>query len=286
MADIVQKTEAEACLHAGSMMGTPKVNPESEGRAYALVPEGATLEYLERPAFPPRRTGTVKLSDTASFLEYWKRQSTSLSYIYGSMVPAQFLAVLNEHANPDDSTDTEEEGLANWRDHRALYALTHSDEWVTWTGRNGKPFDGNEQFAYWLEENLFDILTPEPDKFMDIALNIRVRQDQVFGNKVNLNDGNIILQYQNVVEGTAQQTSGEKVAIPEQFEISIPVFKGLDSPKYTVEARFRYRLAGGKITLRYDLVRPGKVIEQAFKEMLAEIQKASGTTVLFGQPEV
>jgi len=284
MADLVNKPQhsnAEDCLHAGSMMGTPKANPESHGRSYALVPEGAKVEYLEQPDFPPRRTGTVKLSDAASFLEYWKRQQRADedSYIYGSMTPIQFLAVFNEH------TPKAVNGEGNWRDHRALYTLQNSDEWMVWTKRSGQPFDGNEAFAYWLEENLFDIKKPEPAKFMDIALNMRVKQGQVFGNKVNLNDGNIVLEYANQVDGSAQSSTGGKLAIPEKFEISIPVFKGLDSKRYTVEARFRYRLTGGSLTLRYDLVRPAKVMEQAFKDMLADIQKESKTTVLFGTPE-
>lgn len=79
--------------------------------------------------------------------------------------------------------------------------------------------------------------------------------------------------------------AGGKLSIPEKFEISIPVFKGLDSKRYTIEARFRYRLSSGTLTLRYDLVRPARVVENAFKSMLAEIQKASKTVVLFGQPE-
>ena len=274
-----QKSEAEDCLHAGSMLGTPKANPESHGRSYAIVPEGANLEYLERPEYPPRRTGTVKLSDTASFLEYWNRQSGDNSYIYGSMVPAQFLAVLNEHVNVPSGDKP------NWRDHRALYTLQHSDEWNTWIGRNGKPFNGNEEFAYWLEENLFDILSPEPATFMDIALSMRVRQGQVFGKKVNLNDGNIRLEYTNTVEGSAGSSTGESLIIPERFEISIPVFQGLNTPKYNVEARFRYRLSNGNLTLRYDLVRPKKTLELAFTYMLSEIQVKAKTIILFGQPE-
>jgi uncharacterized protein YfdQ (DUF2303 family) len=278
MADPVVKpkrSEAEDCITAGTVIGNAKTNPETHGRSYAIVPEGAKVEYLERPDYPLRRHGTVKLSDTASFLEYWKRQSSGYSYIYGSMKPAQFLAVLNEH----------DKDCPDWRDHRALYTLEHSDEWTVWTKRNAQPFDGNEAFAYWLEENLFDIKDPEPATFMDIALSIRVRQGQVFGKKVNLNDGNIVLDYANNVEGTAGGLTGERIQIPERFEISIPVFKGLDTPKYTVEARFRYRLQGGNLTLRYDLVRPHKVIEQAFKDLLSKIQTEAGTQVLFGTPE-
>jgi len=263
-------------LHAGAAIADPKKNPEPHGRAYAVVPEGSSLEYLERPAFPLRRAGTVKLSDTASFLEYWKRQGDQPgSYIYGSMVPAQFLAVLNEHyrEHPD------------WRDHRALYALTHSDEWNTWAGKSGKQFDGNDVFAAWLEENLFDIVAPEPAKFMDVALNMRIRQGQVFGKKVRLNDGDIVLEYSNSVEGTSTMATGETLTIPERFEISVPVFKGRDAPKYIVEARFRYRLNNGSLKIHYDLVRPNKTIETAFAALLDEIETTANTKILWGTPE-
>lgn len=264
-------------LTAGKQLGAAKTNPLPHGKPFVTLPNGA-IQYLDGPDFPPRRTGTVKLSDAASFLEYWKRQSSQASYIYGSMQPAQFIAVFDEHGKP-----IERESGANWREHRSIYSLQHSDEWTTWTGRNGKPFDGNEAFAYWLEENLFDISKPDPAKFMDVALNIRVKQGQVFGNKVNLTDGNLVLEYANQVD--AQAGAGGKLAIPEKFEISIPVFKGLESPKYTVEARFRYRLNSGQLSLRYDLVRPAKVVEKAFKDLLETIQKVSKTTVLFGSPE-
>ncbi len=272
-------SDAQACIDTGALIGMAKVNPQPHGRSFAVVPAGTKLEYLEAPAFPPRRTGTVKLADASSFLAYWKRQSDPASYIYGSMQPAQFLAVFNEHGK---ATSTDRSG-ADWRDHRALYQLAHSDEWMTWTKRSGQTFDGNEAFAFWLEENLFDISMPDPAKFMDIALNIRVKQGQVFGNKVNLNDGNIVLEYANQVDASAG--AGGKLAIPEKFQINIPVFKGLDAPRWKIDARFRYRLTGGNLTLRYDLVRPAKVMEAAFKDMLAEIQKAAKTVVLFGLPD-
>ena len=277
MDDIHNDGNIAAALAAGKQLGEAKKNPLPHGKPFVVLPNGA-VQYLEGPDFPPRRTGTVKLSDAASFLEYWKRQASPASYIYGSMQPAQFIAVFDEHdSNPVVLKQ------ADWREHRALYTLQHSDEWMVWTKRSGQPFDGNEAFAYWLEENLFDIAKPDPAKFMDVALNIRVKQGQVFGNKVNLTDGNLVLEYANQVD--AQAGAGGKLAIPEKFEISIPVFKGLESPKYTVEARFRYRLNSGQLSLRYDLVRPAKVMEKAFKDLLAEIQTVSKTTVLFGSPD-
>lgn len=302
----IPEGDIEAAIAAGTAIGDPKVNPHEHGPAYAIIPLGHKIEYIERPKYPPRRSGTVKLSDTASFLEYWRRQSEPISYIYGSMVPAQFLAVFDEHAKGDSGVATrvtptttalgkdcqpiersegQSIGGPNWRDHRALYTLQHSDEWATWMARNGKPFEGNEAFAIWLEENLLDILSPDPATFMDIALNMRVRQGQVFGKRVNLKNGAINLEYHNTVDGSGGSSpTGESLAIPEKFEISIPVFAGIDSPRYTVEARFRYRLNGGALSLRYDLVRPAKVVEEAFKVMLEEIEGATGIKVLWGTP--
>lgn len=280
MADVLREkpSDAQACIDAGKAVnvGAARKNPHPHGKDYALVPKDHDIVYLEQPGFPPRRAGTVKLSDTASFLEYWKRQNDEASYIYGAMEPAQFLAVFNEHhctEGPD------------WRDHRALYALKHSDEWTEWNSKDGQPFVGNETFAEWLEENLLDIKKPEPAKFMEIALNMRVQQGQRFGNKVNLTNGNMVLEYQNVVDGSSQSAAGAKIAIPENFDISIPVFKGIEAKRYTIEARFRYRLVNGTLQLRFDLVRPAKVFETAFKEMLADIEKAAKTRVLFGVPE-
>lgn len=286
MPDVLREklSDAQACIDAGKAVnvGAARQNPHPHSKSYALVPKDHELVYLERAEFPLRRSGTVKLSDTASFLEYWKRQSNAMSYVYGSMEPAQFLAVFNEHHKGDS---TENKSGADWRDHRALYTLAHSDEWTKWNEKDGQPFVGNETFAEWLEENLLDIKKPEPAKFMEIALNMRVQQGQRFGNKVNLTNGNMVLEYQNIVDGSSQSSAGAKIAIPEKFEISIPVFKGLDAKRYTIEARFRYRLVNGSLQLRFDLVRPVNVFEAAFKEMLADIEKAAKTKVLFGTPE-
>lgn len=261
-------------IEAGMALAEPHSNPHPHGEAYAIVPANAALVYLAKPVAPPHRSGTVKLDDDASFLEYWKRQFDPTSYIYGSLQPAQFVAVFNEHSRD----------AANWRNHRAVLTLNHSKEWEVWNGRNRQPFDGNEAFAIWLEDNLVDIVAPEPGKFMDIALNFRVKQGQVFGKAIRLQDGNIDLAYANAVEGGAPNETG-KLTMPEMFTINIPVWQGLESLPYRVDARFRFRLQAGALQIRYELVRPHKVVEQAFKDCLNKIESAAGTTVLFGTPE-
>lgn len=273
------KTEAEATaiLRAGTALASPQKNPHTEGDAYALVPDGANVEYLQRPTLPFRKSGTVKLSDAASLLEYWKRQAAGAqSYLYGSMSPAQFVAVFNDHSTGEK---------AGWRDHRAVYTLEHSKEWLMWTGHSKKDFSGNESFAIWLEENLLDVVSPDPALMMDVALNIKVNQSQGFSKAVRLSDGNIEMSYSNVIDGQVASGAGKNVKIPELFVISIPVWSGLSAKKYEIEARFRYRLQSGGVTLRFELVRPHKAMEEAFKDVFDQIETGAATKVLWGTAE-
>ncbi len=277
-ASVIQN-EIETAISAGASLANAKTNPHPHGEAYAIVPQGSKIEYLTKPEFPPRRAGTVKLNDTESFLEYWARQAyvTILnekpdSFIYGSLQPAQFVAVFNEHSS----------GHADWRDHRAVLTLAHSQEWQTWAGKNRQAFNGNEEFATWLEDNLIDIVNPDPAKFMDIALNFKVSQGQNFAKAVNLGNGMIDLTYANTVEASG---GAGKVQIPSEFVIAIPVWQGLEAQKYEVTARFRYTLQSGSLKIRYELIRPHKVVEQAFKDCLDKIESAAKTNVLFGTPE-
>jgi Uncharacterized conserved protein (DUF2303). len=269
-----------AILNAGTALSRPRENPHPESDGYAIIPDAHKLEYLKRAELPFRRQGITVMHDLASFLHQWETLAPlDSARVYGSLDPAQFVAVLNDY--PEKKADT---GTTAWRDHRIVFPLIHSKEWIEWTKRSGQPFEGNENFATWLENNLPDVI--EGGRLMDVALNIRVKQNQTFGNAVRLQDGNINLNFQNEVvgEGGTPRQTGESVQIPEAFKISIPVWQGLDSQKYEVDARFRYRLSGGVLRLRYELVRPHKIVDQSFLDLLKVIEEKCGK-VLFGLPD-
>lgn len=237
------------------------------------------VEWLnERAPAPARRTGTVNLDDAESFLSYWLEQQQG-GHIYAQMKPhVQFTAVLNDHTS---------EG-PDYRDHRAIFKVAHSTEWATWTGHNGreKPFNDNEALALFLQDNLPDIVRPEPAKMLQIATNFQLKQDVQFNAVQRLSDGTMNIGYVNVVEASAgSDKNGGNLSIPETFTISIPVWSGLNATLYDVEARFRFRMASSKVTLWYELVRPHKIIEQAFADLVAQINKTAGTKILFGSPQ-
>lgn len=272
----IEESDIGAAIAAGTALAEPIVNPHTQGRAAVILPIGYTLVYLERPEAPLRKQGIICLNDIDSFIAYYAQHAVDNTNVYASMRPMQFLAVFNDHGHDDAA-------LPGWRDHRARYAMAHSNEWTIWAERNKKPFDGNEAFAIWLEDNAVDVVTPSPARMMEIALNLRVNQTQSFSTATRLQDGNVKLTYSNDVSGTA--ASFGELSIPESFFIEIPVFEGLSAKRYRVEARFRYRLESGKLKIHYDLVRPHKVIEQAFRDLVVQVEAETEEKVLFGQPD-
>lgn len=252
-----------------------------DGAPYVVLRDAEGYERIERldelvaPA-PHRKTGTVHLNDADSFIWYYGLHGNGAP-VYATLEPARFLAVLNDHTKD----------AAGYRDHRASFQVAFSKEWTVWTKHSGSgaAFGSTDAFALFLEENAPDIVKPEAATMMQIALNFRVKADAQFHQATRLQDGNIDFGYQNVVSAQATSEKGGKLQIPELFTIELPVFDGLSEPKYRVDARFRYRLREGKLTLWYELVRPHKVIEKAFRAVWEKIAKATKAPILHGKPE-
>jgi uncharacterized protein YfdQ (DUF2303 family) len=275
-AAIVERIAREAV----TAKAEPKLVNALDATPYVILRDGdgnERLEFIEHvAAHPHRKSGTVKLNDADSFIWYYGQHGNGAP-VYATLEPAQFLAVLNEHTKE----------AAGHRDHRALFRVSFAKEWMTWTKHNGSgaAFGSTESFALFLEENAPDIIKPEAATMMQIALNFRVNADVQFSQATRLQDGNIDFAYANLVSAESKNAAGSKVKIPELFTIELPVFDGLNEPKYKVDARFRYRLREGKLTLWYELVRPHKVVEQAFRSVWDKIAKATKAPILHGHPE-
>lgn len=274
--DFNTDTEAGNILEAGKQLATGKViaSPHAAGIPMIMVPTGVELQEIPHPIQPVRKLGIVSLDDTASFIDYFNKQGEGAKRIYASLEPVNFVGLLNDHS--------ENPGEPDWRDFGCQYTPKHSKEWIVWTHRNKQPFDGNEAFAIWLEDNLLDVITPSNGQLMEIALNFRVINNAAFSNPVRLQDGNQELTYTSTVEGSTQVAGTGKVRIPELFTVEIPVFQGREAPKYKMDARFRFRLTNGALKLWYELVRPHKVLEQAFNDMVDKIATDTKQTVLYG----
>lgn len=276
---------AEIAADLSRSLAVAKADPKKaailDASPYVILRDGAgneRVEYLDGiQDIPHRKTGKVKLKDADSFNAYYEMHGNGAP-VYATLQPAQFIAVCNDHTRE----------AAGFRDHRIEFVVGHSKEWETWTKHNGSgaAFNSNESFALFLEDNSPDIISPDPSTMLNIALNFRLKADVGFSAAQRLQDGHIDFAYQNLVTATGpKDASGASVAIPEVFSIEVPVFDGIAALKYRVDARFRYRLREGKLTIWYELVRPHKVVEQAFKDIWAKIEEATKAPILHGTPE-
>lgn len=247
---------------------------EGDGKPYQVLPPGYTVVDLENTMDRPvRKRGTAKFNDAASFVDYFKIHSDN-GCIYGQVDPPLFVAVLN-----DNATD-----FAGWADHRATYQCPLSREWKIWKQAAGQPRD-QLAFAEFIETNTPDIISTAPGEpsgaeMLEIATSFKAQKKVNFSSGQRLDNGQVDFTYQEDIQGSAGAKGHIKV--PERFFIAVPVFEG--GAPYKVEAKLRYRLKDGNLTMWFDLVRDHKVLEAAFMDVWKEIADGTGTTIWRGTP--
>jgi uncharacterized protein YfdQ (DUF2303 family) len=261
----------ETIIGVAQAAAKPQQHPHPDGLPFMLAPDGFKVHQLPLQDFPPRPKSHVKLRDAASFIAYVNRYKSGDSVIYSTLEPAAFVAVLNDHF-PTDAPDPE----AGWRDWRATFQIPASREWNLWHQANRKDMS-QVGFAEFLEDNLPDIIEPAGNTMLEIALNFEAAKTGSFRGAVRLRDGSSQLQWVDDTQAVGQ------IKIPDTFKLSIPVFE--NEAAREVEARLKYRIKDGTLTLRYELIRSHKVLEAAYRETLAKIIEGTGLTPLLGTAE-
>lgn len=274
--EVIANDALAACNQATRMVGETPV---------LLMPEGFSVQDLEDklPA-PTRKRGTTVLNDAESFIAVVNDQKGDNTRLFSTINPPTFTAVFNHHA-----------GGAGWGDHKAEYHAPLSPEWQAWTKVNKRQANQLEMAAF-LESNMVDVAyiakadateekpaevgSPDGATLLEICRTLEAKKKVNFKSSVRLSDGSTQFTYDEDVSGSAVKGT---LAIPDQFSIGIPVFE--NGEKYRVDVRFRYRINdGGVLTMWLELVREHKVIEDAVKQLRAQIAEQTGLQVLNGAP--
>jgi uncharacterized protein YfdQ (DUF2303 family) len=151
--------------------------------------------------------------------------------------------------------------------HRAYYQLARSTEWATWLKANGRMMLQME-FAEFLEDNRDDITVPAAADLIEMAQEFKATKDVQFASSQVLRSGEVKLVYNETIKASGT-TKERELAIPEQFQISLPIFNRGDVRD--VQARFRFRIADGHLLLGYRIVGPERVERAAFDDVVTEI---------------
>lgn len=250
------------------------VRSAEDGAPFVITPEGYKVHNLESTLLGPvRKRGTTAFASVESFVRFIKDEGADLPAgevkLYGVIDDTpRFTAVLNSHYKDGEVINP------GWGDYRASYNCPLAKEWKIWKGKDGVKMS-QADFAQFIEDNSPDCLAPDSATMIEISRTLEAKKGVSFASGVRLDNGQTEFTYEETIQGSAGKG---KFAVPEVFEISIPVLTGMAN--YVVQARLRYRIGdGGKLTMWYDLVRPHKIIEHAVNDVWAAIQEGSGLEI-------
>lgn len=257
---------------------------EVHGTPVVILPEGFKVaELASLLPVPARKRGTAVLNDAESFVAVVIDQKTAETRIFSTINPPTFTAVFNHNA-----------ATAGWGDHKAQYNAPLAPEWLAWTAMDGKKV-GQVDLAQFIENNLVDVVfidkaapgmpvgevgSPDGATLLEVCRTLEAKKKVDFKSAIRLADGSTQFTYDEDVQGSARQG---QLAVPEQFSLGIPVFE--NGEKYRADVRLRYRIQdGGNLIMWLELIRPHKIIEDAVKQLRADIAAQTELPILNGSP--
>jgi len=255
-------------------IGKPVDHPDLPA-PFALVPAGVKLQDLEGLlAAPSRIRQDLKVLDADTFIDYVNRFASPAAAVFCDGPEGRtFTAVLDYH-QPDEPS---------WGQHKAVYCCPISIEWGRWKETNRKRLR-QEEFAEFIEENVKDITVPENTPaapsaadMLEISRTLEAKKNISFRQGTRLDNGQVQLTYNEEIDGRAGESG--QLNIPEQFYIALRPFLGGDA--FCVPARFRYRIQEGRLIMWYELVRPDKVLEEAYVTVRTKIQGSIGAVPMY-----
>lgn len=218
---------------------------------------------------PVRKRGEVQVFDAASLNEILAANHDAGNitiYINRDVNTPSIVAVMNGNG----------ELGAGWGDFRAEIVFRFTPQWLKWKAIDGKML-AQLAFAEFIEDNLGDIVTPTGADMLEIAQDLSAKRSADFKSNVRLADGRI--QFQNVENMEAQVGPGQ-IAIPTSLTLGLAPVYGL--PPFKIDARFRYRIDGGKLLLGIKLQRVEDIMSAVVNDMVVGTVGAEGRTAVKG----
>jgi uncharacterized protein YfdQ (DUF2303 family) len=115
---------------------------------------------------------------------------------------------------------------------------------------------------------------------LELAKSFQATKGVTFRSDKRLDNGQVQVLYEETIEAKAGQRG--EMTVPPVFVLALQPFEGSDT--YRVQARLRYRISDGTLTIGYVLDRPEDVIRAAFDDVLAEIETTTELTAYRGTP--
>ena len=205
---------------------------------------------------PVRKQGIYRFADPDDFLEYLDKHQTKSTELWGNDKTSTVRAVIDAHGS-DPGHER----------HEAVLTLPFTVDWLQWVERDGKTSD-QVSFAEFIEDHLPNFVEPSGADMLELAQSFAATTKVDFASSQRLKSGETTLLYTESLQASAGKKGS--LAIPDTFTIGVQVHER--GPAYRVEARFRYRINGGTLSLGYRLNRIDDVRRAAFDAVVEDIE--------------
>lgn len=254
----------QAAIEAGKQLATQPFN--INGTPMLVIPDHHHLKQLNAYRDHPLRIEQhTKHTTAVSFVDYFNKFAEPNSVIFIDQESAIFYSIIDYHGD-----------LPGNNAHTAVFTLEKTQEWQNWLNNNKKAMN-QEDFGRFIEDNLEEIITPNGAEMLEIALSIQAKTDTKFSSAQRLDNGQIQLAYHEEINGSAGAKG--QLKIPQTFTIGLKLFEG--GEPYQLEARLRYRIKEGSLSLWYELIRPHKTIDANIADTTTLIANSMATGQIY-----
>lgn len=234
-----------------------------------------TIPALHEVPLPDHIRQVVKIVELESFVAYVKQFATATTRIFGSIGSnaANFTAILNYHEGG-------KEARPQHSSHKANYSPPFSEEFAAWFAGNAK-LNTQETLLEHIRRWGFVITSHTEADLIELISSLEFSSQGQFASKIERTRGGRELTYNETVEGQGQM-AGKKVTVPDGIVMKLPIFQG--GKEYEVAADLLYRVQSGRLSIAWELKRVQKVIGDAVKDLVKDVEAGTGISVFVGSP--
>ncbi len=226
-------------------------------------------EAQSTQAHPNRAKGVAVVDSIGDMIGLAEHQGAgSSSVTYADLSSLSFVTVINDHCDE----------AAGWRDHRITHRLAHSAAMKAWISHDREMLT-QADFAEHIEDRLRDIIDPSSADMLEIAQTFHATTSTDFRSGHRLKSG--VTRFQYLEEQEAKAGQARELDIPDRFRIEIEPFVG--SSARHIEARFRFRLQAGQLTLGYILDDLDELARAEFRDQTDRLSQEAPWLVVAGQ---
>jgi uncharacterized protein YfdQ (DUF2303 family) len=225
------------------------------------IPNGDTHKVLDLEQYalqPRRKIAHATFTETESLAWYVNTHRIDGTTLYANPELGTITAIIDDHAA----------GSPGHRGHTAQLKLRRTPGCERWLNAHAR-YLNQEEFAQLIEDGLTEIARPAGAELLEVAQSITATKSASFRSDRRLATGRVQFAWHEELDASAG-ASGE-LSIPEIVTLVFEPFYG--AKPVQIDARFRYRLAAGKLTLGFWLVRHEEALRDAFA---AEIERLEG----------